>query len=82
MINNFKVTNRQTFIEFLKLLRKDFLDNSESWENISLPDFLDATSAYTEDLHGYYNNTNQNINADKPNWSTLADIFRGATIYE
>ena len=82
MINNFKVTNRQTFIEFLKLLRKDFLDNSESWENKSLPDFLDAMSAYTEDLHGYYNNTNQNINADKPNWSTFADIFRGATIYE
>ncbi len=82
MINNFKVTNRQTFIEFLKLLRKDFLDNSESWENKSLPDFLDALSAYAEDIQGYYNNTNQNINADTPDWSTFADIFKGAKTYE
>ncbi len=81
-LNNFKVTDRQTFIRFLDLLRKDFLDNPASWENKSLPDFLEALSAYAEDIQGYYNNMKQDVNADHPNWQTFADIFKGATIYE
>jgi hypothetical protein len=81
-LNNFKVTDRETFVKFLNLLRKDFLDNPESWENKSLPDFLEALSSYTQDIQGYYDNMKQNINADQPNWQTFADIFMGATIYE
>ena len=81
-LNDFKVTDRQSFIKFLDLLRKDFLDNPESWENKSLPDFLEALSAYTEYMQGYYDNTKQNINADQPEWSTFVDIFKGAKIYE
>ena len=81
-LNNFEVTDRQSFIKFLDLLCKDFLDNPESWENKSVPDFLEALRAYTEDIQVYYYNTNQNINADQPRWSTFTDIFKGATIYE
>jgi hypothetical protein len=81
-LNDFKVMDRITFIKFLDLLRKDFLDNPENWENKTLPDFLEAMSAYTEDIQGYYENMKQNVNADKPEWSTFADIFKGATIYE
>ena len=80
--NNFKVTDRQTFIKFLDLLRKDFLDNPENWGNKTVPDFLEALSSYTEDIQGYYDNMRQNVNADKPDWTTFADIFRGARIYE
>ena len=72
-LNNFQVTNRQTFIEFLKLMAIDFLENPESWENKSLPDFLQGLSAYTEDIQGYYNNMTLNVDAD---------IFKGAKIYE
>ncbi|MCC7454629.1 MAG: hypothetical protein IT222_10715 [Crocinitomix sp.] len=81
-LNNFKVSDRQTFIKFLELLRNDLLENPERWENKSLPDFLEALSAYTNDIQGYYDNMKLNINADKPDWSTFADIFRGASIYE
>ena len=81
-INDFKVTDRQTFIKFLDLLLKDFLDNPESWENKTLPNFLEALSAYTEDVQGYYNNMKLNVNADKPDLSTFSDIFKGAKIYE
>jgi hypothetical protein len=82
MLNKFKVTDRQSFIEFLDLLRKDFLENPKNWENKTLPDFLEALSAYTEDIQGYYNNMKQNVNADKADWSTFADILKGARIYE
>jgi hypothetical protein len=47
IINNFKVTDRQSFTSFIDLLRKDFLDNPENWENNNLPDFLEALSAWT-----------------------------------
>jgi hypothetical protein len=81
-LEDFKVTDRNTFVKFIGLLRYDLLNNPEGWENQSLPDFLESFSAYAQDIQGYYNNTNQNINADKPDWSTFADIFKGAKIYE
>ena len=81
-LNYFKVTDRQTFIKFLDLLRKDFLDNPESWENKTLPDFLEALSAYAEDILGYYDYIKLNVNADKLGWSTFAVILKGAKIYE
>lgn len=81
-LNDFKVTDKQTFIKFLDLLLKDFLDNPDSWENKTLPEFLEALSSYTEDIQGYYDNMNLNIDADKPDWSTFSDLFKGAKIYE
>lgn len=77
-----KVTDRQSFIKFLDLLRKDLMNNPDDWENKTLPDFLEALSAYANDIQGYYNNTKQNIDANKPEWKTFADIFHGAKYYE
>lgn len=81
-LNNFQVIDRQTFIKFLDLLRKDYLSNPDSWENKTLPDFLEALSSYAEDIQGHYDDMKQDVNADQPNWQTFADIFKGATIYE
>jgi hypothetical protein len=81
-LNNFKVTDRQTFIKFLDLLRKDFLGNSDKWENKNLDDFLEAMTRYTEDIQGYYENTKKNVNADRADWQTFADILKGAIDYE
>ena len=81
-LSNFKVTDRKSFTKFIDLLRQDFMDNSESWENNKLDTFVVAISSYAKDIQGYYDNTKQNINADKPNWQTFADIFKGAKIYE
>jgi hypothetical protein len=79
---SFEVTNRQSFVKFLDLLLKDYHDNSEEWENRTLPEFLEAMSRYAEDIQGYYDNMNLKVNADKADWSTFADIFKGAVIYE
>jgi hypothetical protein len=81
-ISNFKVTDRQTFIKFIELLRQDLAENPDQWENKKLGDFLEALSAYAEDIQGYYDNIGQNTNSDEPSWQTFADIFKGATIYE
>jgi hypothetical protein len=77
-----EVTDRQSFIKFLELLHQDFLKREPEWENPNLDSFLKAMIAYTQDIQGYYNNTNQNINADTPSWKVFADILKGAKIYE
>lgn len=81
-LSNFKVADRQTFIKFLDLLRKDFLENREEWQNKNIEDFLEAMTRYTEDIQGYYDNTNQNIDANKPRWEIFADTLKGSKIYE
>jgi len=81
-LTEFRVTDRKSFVKFLDLLRKDLSENQQEWENKSLEDFLEALSAYTEDIQGYYDNMKMNIDADQPNWKTFADIIMGARIYE
>jgi len=77
-----EVKDRKTFIQFLDLLWKDFLENPEDWENITVPDFIEAMEAYTDGIDGYYKNTNQDIDAEKVSWKLFADIFLGAKVYE
>ncbi len=81
-LTNLTVTDRKSFAAFLVLLRQNLIDHPEEWENQNLPDFLDALASYTEDIQGYYNNTQQHINADEPSWNTFATIFQGAKVYE
>lgn len=77
-----KITDRKSFSQFLELLREDLINNPNAWENKTLSDFLEALATYTEDIQGYYDNTNANVNADVPAWSTFADIFKEAKVYE
>jgi len=37
-----KVRDRQSFIKSLDLLRQDLLQHPETWENKTLPDFLEV----------------------------------------
>ena len=81
-LSNFKVTDRQSFVLFLELLRKDFLINPKGWENNTLDTFLEALSDYAGGIQDYYNNMKLPVDADEPSWQTFADIFKGATMYE
>lgn len=82
LLYDYRVHDRQTFIKFLDLLRRDLLNNQTEWENKTLPEFLEALSAYTEDVQGYYENQKLDVDADIPTWQLFADLFKGAKIYE
>lgn len=81
-LSDYKVNSRSSFAAFIELLREDFLQNPNEWENDTLGNFLEAMSAYAKDIQGYYNNFNLNINADEAQWQVFADILRGAKVYE
>jgi len=81
-LSNFIVSDRQSFIEFIDLLREDLVKKPKTWENKNLGDFLEALASYAQDIQGYYDNTGQNVNADQASWQIFADIFKGASIYE
>jgi hypothetical protein len=74
-----EIKDRQSFIEFLMLFRKDLNSNPGGWENKNLDDFLEAMAHYTEDIQGYYDNCKkeigEHINADIPSWRTFAEHF-------
>jgi len=82
---NIKVTDRKSFEEFISLLLSDFnknKDNEYVWENNRLELFLQAMSRYTADIDGYYQNIEPDQNTDVPSWKVVADIMRGAVLYE
>lgn len=77
---NIEVTDRKSYEKFLNLLLIDF--NKNNWENNRLDIYLEAMSAYTSDIDGYYKNNEPCQNPDKPSWKVFADIMRGAVAYE
>ncbi|WP_417357030.1 hypothetical protein [Flavobacterium sp.] len=79
---NKQITSRKDFVEFLKLLHKYYTSKPEDWENNTLESFLEALSAYAEDIPRYYKNTNQNKTPDIADWQVFADMLKGAIIYE
>ena len=81
-LSNFEATDRKSFIQFIELLREDLLKNPSTWENRDLKSFLEAIAGYTEDIQGYYDHMGQKIDVDTASWQLIADIFKGATLYE
>ena len=77
-----EVTDRKSFIKFLGSLRNEFENNTGTWENTSLSDFLEALETYADDVQGYYDNVHPGVNADIPSWRTFADILKGASMQE
>jgi hypothetical protein len=77
-----QVQTRRDFLQYIQTLQSDLQNNPDSWENKTLPDFLEALAAYAEDIDGYYTNQKIPINADTASWRVFADIFAGAKLYE
>ena len=75
------IETKEDFINFVNLLKNDFIKNKNNWENITLFDYLNAIEAWTKDMEGYYKNTNQYIPKNIP-WKIFADILYAGTIYE
>lgn len=76
------IQSKTDFINFLKYLHQDFCDHPEQWENVTLESYLEALSAYAQDVDTYYKNNHIPIDAALPTWRVFADLLKGASIYE
>jgi hypothetical protein len=72
------VNDRDTFIEFLNLLAKDFEEKPQEWENATVPQYLQSIAGWIEDS----GDRNGNGEYDKLNYQELAKIFYVGKIYE
>lgn len=54
---------------------------SSNWENITLPQFLEALAAWTDGMDGYFRNQGM-AEPEQPSWWLIAQMLTAATIYE
>lgn len=76
-----EIRTREDFINFLKDLKKDCLENLSSWENKDIGTFLEAMASWVEDMDGFYINQGLPI-PEKPDWKIFSDILMGGKLYE
>jgi hypothetical protein len=74
-LSNFKVTDRQSFIVLIDLLRQYFLQSPNRWQNKTIDNFLEALGVYATEIQVYYNNTGASVNTEELFRRTFADIF-------
>ncbi|MEB9656614.1 hypothetical protein P4J32_03010, partial [Bacillus cereus] len=46
------VDSKEKLVEFLFYLQKDFKENKDEWENITLEDYLESLEAWLNDCDG------------------------------
>ena len=51
---NFEIRDKESFLEFLRMLKNDNINNLIQWENKTIIDYLDAIISWLEDIDGYY----------------------------
>lgn len=83
-----KVVSKETFLAFVKALKKDKIDEDEKhktnppstyssgangWENNSIPQFLASVEAFGEDSHHI---------TEEPNWKNFALLLYAGKFYE
>ena len=76
-----EVQNRETFLNFLGMLAKDFDTNTQNWERSTIDSYLESIKSWVEDMDGYYMNTEQEVPKDI-NWNFIATLFYVGKIYE
>lgn len=76
-----EIETREHFVVFMKIIIENFSYFSSVWENLELYNFLEALTAFSEDINGYYQH--QSITPEnEPTWRTLATVLMGAAVYE
>lgn len=67
--------------KILRAAAQDLAANGEDWENPSLGRFLQAWSAWLEDLPGWFANREEPV-PENPTWKLVADMVMAARSYE
>ena len=74
-----KVTDKETFLRFMKMLIDDFRKNPQEWEQGSIDGYLDAMMTWIDDFSKCPNN---DVNWESIDYSIIARILYMGKIYE
>ncbi|MEU0837244.1 hypothetical protein ACNPQM_43800 [Streptomyces sp. NPDC056231] len=75
------VRTRADLVSYMGKLSQEAETASGGWQNRSLDRYLEALSAWTNDMDGYFINRGERV-PDQPDWSLIADMLRAACFYE
>ncbi len=75
------IKTRFDLANFVKNLARESSIKTEEWENNDLESYLEALSAWIEDMDGYYLNRGEKF-PEQPSWLNIAQMLQAATIYE
>ncbi|MEV8454205.1 hypothetical protein AB0467_18795 [Streptomyces sp. NPDC052095] len=75
------VRTRADLVSYARQLGQEAGAASNGWENQTLERYLEALSAWTDDMDGYFANRGKPV-PDQPDWSVIADMLRAACFYE
>lgn len=75
------IKTREDFIAFVALLREDWQQRGDEWENPTLDRYFEAMGAWVSDMDGYYKNSGKPMptNID---WEFIASVLMAASMYE
>lgn len=77
------IGDREDFIKFVHCLMEDLEQDSSSWANTSLEDYLFAIVRYVEDMDGIYTDEGDFDHTMKEiDWSFIAWVLFAASRYE
>ena len=67
--------------EFIQKLGQEYRTEPESWENSDLGSFLEALSAWVQDMKGFYESRGMQV-PEHPDWRDVAHMLAAARVYE
>lgn len=76
-----RIETREDLARLIESLRVDFDHDPEGWENSDISRYLDALSAWTEDMPGYFENRGLDL-ATVPVWRLIGMMLLAARSYE
>lgn len=76
------VKTRHDLAAFVARMADDLQDHPERWENVTLPQYLDALSRYLIEVPGYCRNVAPHVDPERPEWFLFATVLFGASVYE
>lgn len=75
-----QINTRQDLAIFVAEVAKQLRDRPEEWPNNDLNSFLEAFSAWIEDMDGYYQNRGE-VMPEQPSWRTIGHMIAAALVY-
>jgi hypothetical protein len=76
-----QIRTRADLSEFIRTLALNLREQPDAWENRDLSSFLEALSAWTTDMDGFFKNRGEPV-PEEPAWSTFARMLFAAKVYE